>query len=120
MPFYLPDERREDPDEASALHPSRRFHLSSSEKNGGADDLFYWNGGILIRVKHESVIVAIGAAKIAVGYEKDRAELAWPIQEGSLQESLDLDHGKIGLKSEARNPKFETISNSQISDAQNK
>jgi hypothetical protein len=46
--------------------------------------LFYWNGGILIRVKHERVIVAIRAAKIAVGYEKDRAELAWPIQEGSL------------------------------------
>ena len=84
MPFYLPDEARKirmkrwlSTRHADSIHPV-------SKRMEAAHYLFYWNGGILIRVKHERVIVAIRAAKIAVGYEKDRAELAWPIQEGSL------------------------------------
>jgi hypothetical protein len=79
-----------------------------------------WNGRILLRMENEGMVVAVWTAEIAAGKKNDGAEFSWPIQEGSLQKSLDLDHGKIGLKSEARNPKFETISNSQISDAQNK
>jgi hypothetical protein len=49
-----------------------------------AQYLFNWNGSILLRMKNESMVVAVRTTKIAVGKKEHRADLPWPIHKGGL------------------------------------
>jgi hypothetical protein len=43
------------------------------------ENLFQRNGGILLRMKNEGMVVAVRTTKIAVREEKHRTKLPWPI-----------------------------------------
>jgi len=58
----------------------------------GTQNLFHWNGSILLRLKNKGVVMAERAAEVAVGKKENGADLPWPIHKGSLQKSLDLGH----------------------------
>ena len=57
------------------------------------ENLIGRNGGILFRMDHETVVVAIGATEVTVGEEKDRAEFPRPIHKRGFQKSFDVDQG---------------------------
>jgi len=42
-------------------------------------NLFNWNGSILLRMKNERVVMAIRTTEVAVGKEKHRTNLPRPI-----------------------------------------
>jgi hypothetical protein len=55
-------------------------------------NVFKGNRSILVRVKNERVVMAVGATEVAMGKKKHRTDLSWPIRKGGLQKSFDLRH----------------------------
>ncbi len=68
------------------------------------ENIFQWNGSILLGMENKGMVVAIRAAEITAGKENHRAEFPPPIREGGFQESLDLDHAEFSRPSPFPSP----------------
>ena len=79
MPFYFPDKEREvcverglSPREANSIDPI----LQRMETK---ENIFQWNGSILLGMENEGMIVAIRATEITAREEKHRTDFPLPI-----------------------------------------
>ena len=70
--------------ETDAIEPP--FKTSEASEN-----LLEWNCKVVLGMKGKGVIMAVRAAEVAIGEEKDRTDFPRPIHKGSLQKSLDLN-----------------------------
>jgi hypothetical protein len=84
QPFDLPDERREvgmkrrlTSGQTHALNPIPK-------RNEPIQDVFERKGRKLLRAKNQGMVVAIAAAKVAVGQKEDGADFPRPIDERGL------------------------------------
>jgi hypothetical protein len=55
-------------------------------------------------MRDKRMVMTIGTTEVAIRQKEDRTNPAWPVQKRGFEKSLDIDHGKIGIKFEARNP----------------
>jgi hypothetical protein len=62
---------------ANAIDPS-------PQRMEAGENVFQWNGSILLGVKNKGMVVTIRTAEITEGKEKHRAEFSRPIQKGGL------------------------------------
>jgi len=54
------------------------------ERMEASENIFQWNGSILLRMENKGMVVAVWTAEITAGKKNHGAEFSRPIQKGSL------------------------------------